>query len=82
MQMLIQMMVHVVWNGVDPEALVASLVAAVSQGAVTVNGCADGLPTLNGLLGVECSTDMSVYTTELPAGQQQVIFVDVHVQIQ
>ena len=29
----------------------ASLVAAVSQGAVTVNGCADGLPTLNGLLG-------------------------------
>ena len=55
-------------TGVDQDALVASLVAAVSQGAVTVNGCADGLPTLNGLLGVECSTDMSVYTTELPAG--------------
>ena len=57
-----------VGSGVDQDALVASLVAAVSQGAVTVNGCADGLPTLNGLLGVECSTDMSVYTTELPAG--------------
>ena len=55
-------------TGSDQDELVASLVAAVSQGAVIVNGCADGLPTLNGLLGVECSTDMSVFTTELPAG--------------
>ena len=57
-----------VGSGMDMDETVAGLVYGASQGQVTVNGCYDGLPTLLGLLGVTCDTDMSLFTDQLPAG--------------